>query len=108
MDNFKVIYRILKHLEASMDNVYTDTKAISHTALNITYERWETLLIELQLNGYIRGLVIEQSMSESRAHLIEPIQPAITLKGLEYLADNTIMKRVGNALRGIKDTIPGM
>ena len=108
MDNFKVIYRILKHLEASMDNVYTDMKTISHTALNITYERWETLLIELQLNGYIRGLVFEQTMSDNKAHLIEPIQPEITLKGLEYLADNTIMKRVGNTLRGLKDTIPGM
>ena len=108
MDNFKAIYRILKHLESSMDNVYTDMQVVSHTALNISYERWEALLIELQMNGYIRGLVYQQSMSDSRAHLTEPVQPVITLNGLEYLSENAVMKRVGNALRGIKDMLPGL
>ena len=108
MDNFKVIYRILKHLEASIDNVYTDIKAISNVALNISYERWEYLMIELQISGYIRGLVFEQSMGDNRAHLVEPINPIITLKGLEYLSENTTMKKVGNTLRGLKEIIPGM
>lgn len=107
MDNFKVIYRILKHLEASLDCVYPDMSVISAAALNISHERWEQLLIELQLNGYIRGLVFAQSMSDSRPHLTEPIKPTITLAGLEYLANNTTLKKAGNILRGLKEIIPG-
>ncbi|WP_302804344.1 YjcQ family protein [Eubacterium callanderi] len=30
----------------------------------------------------------------------------MTLKGLEYLADNTLMKKAANILKGIKETIP--
>lgn len=108
MDNFKAIYRILKHLEASMDYQYTDMTPVSNTALNITYERWESLLIELQINGYIRGLVYTQSLSEGRAHITEPVQPVITIRGMEYLSENTLMQRVGRTLRGIKDALPGV
>lgn len=102
-----MIYRILKSLEAGLDSTYIGISAITHTALRISYERWEALLIELQLSGYIRGLVFQQNMGEDRAHLVGLVHPTIALKGLEYLADNAMMKRVGNALRGIEEAIPG-
>ena len=45
MDNFKVIYKILKFLEVSLDYEQTDVDAISPERLHITHERWEQLLI---------------------------------------------------------------
>ena len=90
MDNFKIIYRILRHLERAMDCEITDPEPITHTALGITRERWERILIMLQDNGYIDGVLCEFAMTGGDTHIMEPIQPSITLKGLEYLAENSI------------------
>lgn len=32
----------------------------------------------------------------------------ITLKGLEYLSENSLMKKVANIAKSIKETIPGI
>lgn len=105
MDNFKVIYRILKHLESMMDCEETDISAISHERLGITRERWEQILILLQKNGYIEGIVSTKTLSDDKAHIVEPIKPTITLRGLEYLSENSLLKKAGNMLKGIVDTV---
>lgn len=101
MDNFKIIYKILKHLESMMDCEYTDISAISHKRLGITKERWEQILIILHKNGYIEGIVSTQTLGDDKPHIVEPIKPIITLKGLEYLAENSLLKKAGNMLKGI-------
>lgn len=108
MDNFKVIYNILKYLEASLDCEEFDPDAVSPFKLGITRERLEQLLIMMQDDGYIRGIVCTQALGDSRRHICEPITPEITIKGLEYLAENNWMKKATNLVKGIKDTIPGM
>ena len=108
MDNFKVIYRILKALEANMDCSDIDISAFSHERLGITRERWEQLLIMLQESGYIKGVQYTQSLSYDKPYICEPIKPRITLLGLEYLSENATMKKVANALKGIKEVIPGL
>lgn len=105
MDNFKVIYKILKHLESAMDFEYTDVSAISHERLRITRERWEQILILLYKDGYIDGIVSTKTVSDDKPHIAEPINPMITLKGLEYLAENSLLKKAGNMLKGIAETV---
>lgn len=105
MDNFKTIYRILKHLEKMMDCEYTDISAISHERLGITKERWEQLLILLQKEGYIDGIITSKTLSDDKPHIVKPIKPNITLKGLEYLAENSTLKKAENLLKGIVETI---
>jgi hypothetical protein len=106
MDNFTVIYKILKTLEQAMDYDEFDVKQISHTRLNISYQRWEKILIMLAKSGYIEGILYDQCSGDYCPHIEEPIAPVITLKGLEYLNDNSIMKKAANVLKGIKETIP--
>lgn len=108
MDNFKVIYQILKYLEAAMDARIYDGSGISAEALRISRERWEQILLMMQEAGYINGLVFTQGMGEDIPRLCEPVRPRITLKGLEYLSENTMMKKAGNILRGIKKSVPGL
>lgn len=105
MDNFKTIYKILKHLESMMDCEYTDVSAISHERLGITRERWEQILILLQKEGYIDGIVSTQTFADDKPHIVEPINPSITLRGLEYLAENSLLKKAGNMLKGIVETV---
>lgn len=108
MDNFSVIYKILKALEQAMDYDEFDVNKISHTRLNISYQRWEKILIMLAKSGYIEGVIYDQCDGDYSPHLEQPIQPVITLKGLEYLSDNTLMKKAANIAKGIKDMVPGL
>ena len=108
MDNFKIIYRILKYLESCMDYEEPDFGAISAERLNISKERWEQLLFMLTDNKYIDGVIFSQSLSDMRPKLCMPMAPRITLKGLEYLAENSLMQKAYNLMKGIKDITPGI
>lgn len=108
MDNFTIIYKILKTLEQAMDYDEFDVNKISHTRMNISYQRWEKIMIMLAKSGYIDGIVYDQCSGDYCAHIEEPIMPVITLKGLEYLSDNTLMKKTANIIKGIKDVVPGL
>ena len=108
MDNFKIIYRILKYLEEHLGEENINLDKISHERLGISFARWETLLRMMQEDGYIRGLTYEQTMSDSSPHVVLPINPNITIKGLEYLTENTFMKKAAEALKAIKEIVPGM
>lgn len=105
MDNFKTIYKILKYLEATLDCEEINIEPITAEQLKINANRWEQLLIMLQDDGYIKGLICMQSVSDDKRHIVEPIKPQITLKGLEYLANNSFMKKASDALKGIIDCV---
>lgn len=108
MNNFSVIYKMLKALERAMDYDEFDTSQISAERLNISYQRWEKILIMLAKSGYIEGVVYDQISSDYNPHIEEPIMPVITLKGLEYLSENSLMKKAANIAKGIKDVVPGL
>ena len=108
MDNFKVIYNILRYLEASLDCAELDTEPISPFRLGISRERWEQILIMMQDDGYIKGLVLTKTLGDSRRHIAEPIEPEITLKGLEYMVNNTTIQKAARLAKGIKDAVPGL
>lgn len=108
MDNFKMIYRILKYLEEHLGEPNLDIEEISHEKLGISFLRWEALLKLMQEEGYIKGLVYQQTMSDNQPHVVEPIHPNITIKGLEYLAENNIMKKIADTVKRVKEIVPGI
>lgn len=101
MDDFKVIYRILKHLHEVMDYEDPDMEPIQPEQLRVTPERWEKLMVMLQKSGYVEGLQMYQTLSASQPRLVLPARPQITLKGLEYLAENSFMKKAAALAKGI-------
>ena len=66
MNKFKVIYRILKYLEASLDYEEFDVETISPFRLDVTRERWEQILIMMQDNGYIKGIVVTKKLGDMK------------------------------------------
>ena len=106
MDNFKAIYQILKYLECAMDYSDPDYDPISATALSLSQERWSAIIRMLVQDGYIEGVLIKDQIRASNT--IIRFAPGITLKGLEYLHENSMMKKAMNLARGIKDIIPGL
>lgn len=99
MDNFKLIYKILKILDRYKGREDFDPSLVSAQALHCDFACWESIMIELQNAGYIRGLVC------TPAHIVEPIHPAITLKGMEYLAENGMLAKAREALKLVGEII---
>ena len=105
MNNFKVIYRILRYLEAALDCEEFDVETISPFRLGVTRERWEQILIMMQDSGYIKGIVVTKNLGDMKRHITEPICPEITIIGLEYLEENRFMRKAANMLKGAVDVV---
>ena len=106
MDNFKAVYKRLSELEKQMDSPKADLSRFSHEALKITETRWAKYIEMMYDCGYIKGVEISEFHGDDIPYFdCDDIQ--ITLKGLEYLQENAIMKKLYKAAKGIKDIVPG-
>lgn len=106
MDNFKAVYKILSALEKSMDLPEVNMELLDHKALDVSKERWNRY-IEMMLDvGYIKGATIKKDITGSTR--VEFNNLRITLKGLEYLQENSIMQKMYSFTKGIIDVIPGI
>lgn len=104
MDNFSIIYKILSVLEKSMDLEEADMQRISPENLKVSQERWNKYIEMLADAGYIKGVSLKRYADGGLVVNIDEIR--ITLKGLEYLSENTIMQRMYKAAKGFTDLIP--
>lgn len=106
MDNFNVIYKILKVLENAMDCMEFDFSEYSAEYFKVSDERFEKLLIMLQAEGYIKGLFVDSYLSDKGIDRIKRKNKVeITLKGLEYLHENSMMKKAASIAKGVIGTI---
>lgn len=103
MDNFTIIYKILSVLEKAMDYPEFDVNLINAQSLKISEERWIRYMEMLSDSGYIKGVEFEDTIAGTRIYF-DDIR--ITLKGLEYLTENTFMKRAYRAIKGVSEVIP--
>ena len=103
--DFTVIYKILRTLQKWRGRESFEVELISAKAMKMEYEDWEQLMIELQEDGYIKGLVYSQGLTDMFPHISEPICPEITIKGLEYLEENKFMRKAANMLKGAVDIV---
>lgn len=103
-DNFKFIYKILHTLEAAMDYSEFDISQISAERLGISQERWARYIEMMTDVGYIKGISAYKDTIGNIA--IEDNGIRITLKGLEYLSENSIMQRFYKTAKGVVDIIP--
>ena len=100
MDNFKAVYTILAALEAAMDCPEFDVDQIGPDALGVSRERWARYIEMMADVGYM------SVTSHLRVgSVVDAKNIRITLKGLEYLQENSIMKKIYNAAKGVVDLI---
>ena len=105
MDNFKAIYQILRYIEESMDYEGFDEEHFTAETFKISEPRFYNLLKYLLDKGYITGIKFVSYVGGCDIIITEP---RLTIDGLEYLENNSTMKKVYNILKGIKDITPGM
>lgn len=71
--------------------------------MGISHERWARYIEMMCDVGYIKGIrVFKDALDEIE---VEDNGIRITLKGLEYLSENTIMQRMYKTAKEIKDLI---
>lgn len=104
MDNFQIIYKILSTLEKAMDIPEFDLSQINAAKLKVSEERWARYIEMMADVGYIKGVRIYKDLTGETCIEDEGIK--ITLKGLEYLTENSIMKRIYKAVKGVAEITP--
>ena len=97
MNNFKVIYKILKALEASLDSSIFDEGLISPALLGISAERRNALLLMMQEDGLITGVKEHRYLTGDSELLLD--RPKITIKGLQFLEENSLIQKIKSAVK---------
>lgn len=102
MDDFRTIYRILRILQNSMDCEEFDTNHLSANQLGLSLPKWSRIMAMLLKEGYISGGETWNAMDCGYPR-VALTRPELTLKGLEYLEENSMMKKAANLAKGVID-----
>lgn len=102
-ESIKLIYKILKILEQSMDYPEFDINRLDPEALGTSLNRRNAILEMLLKKGYIDGIAIKKYVDKESILGLGNIK--ITVDGLEYLEDNSLMKKASNLAKGIAEII---
>lgn len=104
-ESIKLIYKILKILENSMDYPELDVDRLSPEALGTSLNRRNAILEMLLKKGYIDGITVKKYVDEEYSTILKLENIKITVDGLEYLEDNSLMKKAANLAKGIAEII---
>lgn len=104
-EDFRTIYRMLSILQKSMDYEHVDIRRLSADNLGITESKRKVLLGMLLKNGYVEGFQVIQYIGDPTPNIegLEGIR--ITLKGLEYLEENSLMQKAARLAKGIAEVL---
>ena len=105
-DYFVIMYLLLKQLYSLLkqgQSITNDQLEQLGSQYNAKY--WQYILMNMTKEGYITGVTKVTTLSgETLKYQNVQITPA----GIEYLFSNSMMERVKNTLKDIKDIIPGV
>lgn len=104
-EDFRTIYKILSILQKSMDYESFDVSSLSAANLDVTEPKRRALLGMLLKNGYVEGFQAIQYIGDPTPNIegLEGIR--ITLKGLEYLEENSLMQKAARLAKGIAEVL---
>lgn len=107
MEFERTIYNILRGFEKQLDNEEFDTDLLDYKTFKVSELRFIRYLQMLIAAGFIDGIKITELADKH--FTIKPYSPTITLRGLEYLAENGMMQKVvGFIKKGAEISIPSL
>lgn len=108
-DYFKIVYIILKTIEKNMKaGVITPADEISHEALEIPYVYWASIIEELVRKDLIKGVDVLHGKGTGVPCVPSIRHPELTFEGMEFLQNNSAMKKIQEALKNMKGIIPNI
>ena len=103
-----IIYRILKYLYGCMKKgEEPDPEALSADGplMHVPESYRQAVFEELADRGLVKGVGIRRYFG---GYDVDIENPRITLDGVEFLEENSAMRKVANFLKETKDIIPGL
>lgn len=88
-----------------MDLPEFDIEELGLDAMKLSHERLYRYFEMLQDAGLIKNADLRTDIT-GEIFIKNPKKIRITLKGLEYLSENTIMRKIYNAAKGVADLVP--
>lgn len=98
-DMHVLIYKILNYLYECLKNgIHVDlTEFIRDCNLqNVSEQYWQSVIEELDKHGYIKGVIIKSTKTQKIVLFKDSF--GITLEGVEYLQENSMMSKVKDFL----------
>lgn len=101
------VFQILKAIDVAYENNnFNLEETLNLEKLKISERRRELLLDELKNNGYITGISVVRAVGGYSAISIN--NPRLTLTGMDFLENNSAMKKAYEFLKEAKGWIPGL
>jgi len=90
-----------------MDLEEFDKNSISAETLGLSIPKWNRIIAMLLNEGYISGGETWNAMNCGYPK-VALTRPELTLKGLEYLEENSLMRKAADLAKGIVGTASNM
>ena len=104
-DYFRLVFRVLSELYTTLKaGERIDVTELTSEALRIPQAYWAEIMCNLLDDGYVKGYSVRRYLSGAAITGLEDIQ--ITLKGIEYLKENNMMRKVFTYLKGMGELVP--
>ncbi len=106
-DYFVIVYQILTYLyECFMGGEKPDIDMFGPDALGINNGYWANVMESICNEGYVTGITTVPRLGGAPG--IKLINLKITQKGIEYLQENSKMRKAADFLKSAKEIIPGL
>lgn len=103
-DMYVVMYKIIAYLYSCMKKgEQPEDACYSYAALGIPEPYWTTVMAELVEHGYIKGVTV---VRHSGGTSIMPVGPYVTMEGVAFAQENTMMAKAKRFLQDAKASVP--
>ena len=106
-DMFVVMYKILAYLYSCMksgEEPRQSMLASDGEMLDIDRQYWARILKELSDHGYVEGVSVRATWEGEL--LVRINHPTVTMEGVEFLQENSMMRKALEFLKEAKSAIP--
>jgi hypothetical protein len=104
-DYFVIVYRLLKYLYGCLkESKQPDREVLDAAYFGIGQDYWEYIIRTLYKEGYIEGIVLVPLIGQTEPG-IKFVNIRITPSGIQYLSENSMFKKVKEAIHDVADIL---
>ena len=110
-DYFLLVYRVLAYLyECVKQGQRPDPEYLTHDTKHFPVNEiyWSYVITNLCQDGYMEGIQLVPILGRKEFGIKGMADIQITPKGIEYLQENSMMKKAAKVLKELQDLAPGL
>ncbi len=110
-DYFVIVYRILVYYYACLKRKIIFDEQVFYAAIKkkgISDEYFASIIYMMIEDGLIKGIITQKAWGNEIIIVSDLSEGCITSKGIEYLQENEMMKKVQNILKDAGDIIASL